>query len=77
MWQKVRVAILLLVLFAVGAMAWLDRRRTAACNETLWVGVFPMAADDSAVTQRFVAGLRAEHFAAIGRVGGSRPKKRG
>jgi hypothetical protein len=50
----------------VGAMAWLDRRRTAAWDQTLWVGVFPMAADDSAVTQRYVAGLRAESFAAIG-----------
>src|SRR5450631_1729779 len=66
MWKTVRVSILLLVLFAVGAMAWLDRRRTAAWNQTLWVGVFPMAADDSAVTQRYVADLRAESFAASG-----------
>jgi hypothetical protein len=66
MWKTVRVSILLLVLFVVGAMAWLDRRRTAAWNQTLWVGMFPMAADDSAVTQRYVADLRAESFAAIG-----------
>lgn len=56
---------LLVVLLVVAANAWLDRANTTSWDKTLWVGVFPMNGDGSAVAERYVSGLKPEDFASI------------
>jgi hypothetical protein len=51
MWKKFRIATLLLILFAVVTMTWLDRVRTTSWQRTVWVGVFPVNGDGSDVTR--------------------------
>src|SRR5262249_13372429 len=57
--------VLLSVLAAVALHSWLDRVATQSCRERLWVGLFPLNADGSSLTQEYVAGLSAKNFAAI------------
>jgi hypothetical protein len=59
MWRKLRIAILLVVLAVVAAGAWLDRQRTTSWEHTVWVGAFPVNADDSAAAADYIAGLSA------------------
>lgn len=56
---------LLVVLLVVAANAWLDRANTTSWDKTLWVGVFPMNGDGSAVAGKYVSGLKPEDFASI------------
>lgn len=65
MWRILRVTLLVLVLIAVASTAWLDRATTRDWKEPLWVGVYPIAADDDAVTADYLAGLGRAPFAAI------------
>jgi hypothetical protein len=64
-WKVIRISVLLLVLVVVGANAWLDRAITTSWDKTLWVGIFPMNGDGSAVAEEYVRGLKVEDFAAI------------
>jgi len=57
--------VLLSVLAAVALHSWLDRVATQSWREPLWVGLFPLNADGSSLTQEYVAGLSAKNFAAI------------
>jgi hypothetical protein len=65
MWRRLRIAILLLVLFIVAAGTWNDRQRTTQWREPLWVGIFPVNADDRPATGAYIAALEQEQFAAI------------
>ena len=65
MWRALRIAVLSTVLVVVAAGAWVDRRRTTDWDSTLWIGIFPLAADTSPVTRRYVDELRDEQFASI------------
>ncbi|MCU0757694.1 MAG: hypothetical protein MUF07_00645 [Steroidobacteraceae bacterium] len=67
MWRGLRVAVLLAVLVVVAGGAWVDRRRTTDWDSTLWIGIFPIAADARAVTREHVAGLRPGTFTDIER----------
>lgn len=67
-WFKtLRIAILLGILVLVAATTWQDRYRSTRWREPLFVAVYPIAADDSAVTRRYIDGLDAEHFRPIDR----------
>jgi hypothetical protein len=61
-WQNLRVAALLIVLAAVAAQAWFDRRATASWSAPLWVGIFPINADGSSVSARYLASLEPGTF---------------
>lgn len=63
--RQLRILLLLLVLFAVAMNAWLTRVRTTSWERTLWVAVYPINGDDSAVTQAYIDGLRNDDFADI------------
>ena len=63
MWRGLRIAVLLTVLFVVAVSTWVDRRRTTDWDSTLWIGIFPIAADSRAVTREYVAGLADAQFA--------------
>lgn len=65
MFKAFRVIVLLLVLATVAQTAWLARSRAAAWDGTLYVGVYPILADDSAATRNYVAALKPDSFAAI------------
>ena len=65
MWRILRVTLLLLVLVGVASTAWLDRVTTRDWKEPLWVGIYPVSADDDAVTEAWLAGLGRESFVSI------------
>ena len=65
MWKGIRITGLLLVLVVVAGMTWIDKARTTSWKAPLWVGIFPMNGDGSAVSESYVRGLKTEDFATI------------
>ncbi|MEW6163656.1 MAG: hypothetical protein AB1642_01195 [Pseudomonadota bacterium] len=65
MFKAIRVILLLLVLATVAQTAWLARARATAWEDTLYVGIYPVAADASATAQGYVAALQPDSFRAI------------
>jgi hypothetical protein len=57
MWRVLRITILSVVLFIVAGQAWLDRFSTTRWQYTVYVGAFPVNADGSDVTARYLAQL--------------------
>jgi hypothetical protein len=55
MWRAARITVLLLVLLVVAGQAWLDRFSTTHWRRTVFVGAFPVSADASPVTARYLA----------------------
>jgi len=66
-WKTLRVAALLLVLVLVALTTWQDRFRSTRWREPLFVAIYPIAADESPVTKRYVDSLDGEKFRAIDR----------
>ena len=62
MWKSVRVGILLSVLAVVASNAWLERHRAASWRDSLYVGIFPVAADPGPAVRDYVASLTPEAF---------------
>lgn len=65
MFRKIRIALLLFVLFLVAAGTWLQQRRLTDWNEPLWVALYPIAGDTASTTRDYMQRLSAAHFAAI------------
>lgn len=65
MFRVIRIAFLLLVLLLVSVSGWLTRARSTDWNGPLWVKIYPINADDSADSQRYIDALTLEDFAAI------------
>jgi hypothetical protein len=65
--RMVRIAILLLVLLVVALTTWQDRYLSTRWRDPLYVGIYPIAADDSAVTRAYLAALDVERFKPIDR----------
>lgn len=63
--RSVRILLLLLVLGAVAAQAWIDRASTTDWGDPLWVGIFPLNGDGSEVSERYIASLTEADFAGI------------
>jgi hypothetical protein len=64
-WKQVRILILLLILLVVAVRAWQDRSLATSWRTPLWVGIFPIPADDSAVTAQYIARLQQADFSDI------------
>jgi len=62
MWRRVRIAVLLVVLFVVIGSSWSDRHRTTDWSFPLWVGVFPVNGDGARTTGQYIANLNREQF---------------
>src|SRR6202012_5917071 len=60
--KMLRILALLLVLLAVALTAWMDRYRSTRWREPLYVSLYPVAADDSAATSRYLMALDAARF---------------
>lgn len=60
--RTLRIGLLLLLLIAVAGDAWLTRLRTTDWRHPLWVSVYPINADGSAATARYIATLSNESF---------------
>jgi len=63
--RRLRLLVLSLVLLVVAATAWQDRIRSTRWREPLFVAIYPVAADDSPVTRRYLESLDGERFRAI------------
>ncbi len=61
--RRVRIGALLLVLLAVAAGEWRTGRALQAWEDPLWVGVYPIPADDSPTVRAWIDGLEADDFA--------------
>ena len=57
MWRAARITVLLLVLLVVAGQAWLDRFSTTSWQRTIFVGAFPVSADGSPATARYLEQL--------------------
>lgn len=63
--RQLRVAFLLYVLLFVAVGSWLARARTTDWDDTLYVGVYPVNGDRSAVAADYIDDLEAEDFADV------------
>lgn len=66
MFRKLRILLLLLILATVGLAAWRAQARLTAWEHSIHVALYPIAADDSPATARYIAQLDGESFAEIG-----------
>ena len=65
LWRKLRIAILLLILAIAVYSNWYDKFSTTDWDETLWIGVFPINANDGAAGERYVSVLTTQDLADI------------
>lgn len=65
MWRNIRIAILLLILLFVALNTYFDRVYSTDWDIPLRVAVYPINADGSAKSERFIGQLAADHFIAI------------
>jgi hypothetical protein len=63
--KQLRIALLLLVLLTVALGTWQDRYRSTRWQRSLYVAIYPIAADDSPRTASYVAALDIERFEPI------------
>lgn len=65
MFKALRILILLLILATVAQTAWLAQSRATSWENTLYIGIYPIAADASPQTREYVRNLKPDAFAAI------------
>jgi hypothetical protein len=63
--KMLRILVLLLVLLVVALSSWQSRYRSRSWRVPLYVAIYPIAADDSPVTLRYLAALDGERFKPI------------
>lgn len=66
MFRKIRILLLLLVLATVALGAWRANARLTAWEHSVHVALYPIAADDSPATARYIHSLDADSTAEIG-----------
>jgi len=65
LFRTIRIALLLIVLVGVAASAWLTKLRTTSWERPLRVAVFPINADGSPDTARYIEALSVDSFRSI------------
>jgi hypothetical protein len=63
--EKIRIALLLFVLFLVAADTYLTRYKAVSWNETLWVAIYPINPDNDPVVERYINHLTSQNFEQI------------
>lgn len=67
LWKSLRILVLLLVLLFAALQNWENRYQSTRWKRPLYVAIYPIAADASPVSQRYVAALDAASFEPIDR----------
>lgn len=67
MWRKLRIALLLLILGVAAYSNWYDKYSTTDWDDTLWIGVFPINADDGQAGNAYITALNGADVADIER----------
>ena len=67
MFKKIRIAILLFILFLVGANAYLTHMRTTDWDQSLSIVIYPINADGSPVAADYISRLTQDSFTSIAR----------
>lgn len=62
MFRKIRIAILLLILFMVAMDTWLTRAFSTDWQERLYIAVYPINADGSPASERYIERLKPAAF---------------
>lgn len=65
MFKAVRISILLFILFFVAVSTWLTQARSTDWNNSLWIKLYPINADGSAESARYIENLDVSHFEGI------------
>lgn len=65
MFKAIRISILLFILLFVGLSSFLTQARSTDWNNSLWIKVYPINADDSAEVEKYIAGLKSADFEGI------------
>ncbi|MDX1516173.1 MAG: hypothetical protein R3288_05005 [Woeseiaceae bacterium] len=65
MFKAIRIGILSLVLLFVSLNAWLTQARSTDWNNSLWVKIYPINADGSSATSRYIESLEVSTFVDI------------
>lgn len=65
MFKAIRIATLLLILFFVSLSTWLSQARSTDWNNSLWVKVYPINADGSDASSKYIEQLELEDFSAV------------
>ncbi len=63
--RTIRISLMFYMLAFVAMGAWLAKARSTDWNDTLWVNVYPIAANGSPAVERYMSQLEAEDFGAI------------
>jgi hypothetical protein len=64
-WRMVRMTVLFFVLLVTGLSTWSTKVRVANWERTLWVAIYPINADGTMASARYIATLDASAFAPI------------
>jgi len=65
MFKAIRIAVLLFILFFVAVNTWLTQARSTDWNNSLWVKIYPINADGSDASAKYISSLKIDDFAAI------------
>ncbi len=65
MFKTIRISILLFILLFVAVDAWLTQSRSTDWNDSLWVKIYPINADGSEASERYIEVLEVSDFADI------------
>ncbi len=65
MFKAIRISILLFILFFVAVSTWLTQTRSTDWNNSLWVKVYPINADGSSESTKYIANLTLRDFDGI------------
>lgn len=65
MFKAIRITFLLVILLFVAASTWLTQSRSTDWNNSLWVKVYPINADGSDTSGRYISKLTANDFKPI------------
>jgi hypothetical protein len=65
MFKAVRISILLVILFFVAVSTWLTQSRSTDWNNSLWVKIYPVNADGSVESRRYIESLTVDGFRSI------------
>lgn len=60
--RKLRILLLLVILFVVAMNTWLSKIRSTDWNSSLWVALYPINSDGSALTNEYIQQLQESDF---------------